>query len=403
MSHTAPPEAERLRPPHGVGPAIFALMLGTFTIGTGEFGMMGLLPAFAHSLNLPVEAASSVISAYALGVVIGAPIMAVLGAKLPRRTLLLWLLGLFVIGNIGTVLCSALGPIEIMRFITGLPHGAFFGIAALTGASMVERARRGRTIGRVLSGIMISTVIGSPLCTFATQYISWQIVFTVLTALGVICILGVYFLVPADKPQTNVNALAELNAVTRPQVLLTLLTGAIGFGGLFGIYTFLTSALGEVTHLNHWAITLYQIVWGCGMVAGNAFGGAMIDRNLDRTTIWSLVGSIIFMLAFWLLLPSTYAMLLICFLLPAATIILSPAMQSRLMDVAGNAQTLAASLNHSAFNVANALGAWFAAMLVDAHLGLHAVGWGGALLSAGGLIIYLITLILARRSQTSLS
>lgn len=398
MSHTSSSEAGRLRPPYGVGPAIFALMLGTFTIGTGEFGMMGLLPAFAHSLHLSIAAASSVISAYALGVVIGAPVMAVFGAKLPRRTLLLLLLALFVVGNVGTVLCNALGPIEIMRFITGLPHGAFFGIAALTGASMVERARRGRTIGRVLSGIMISTVIGSPLCTFATQYVSWEAVYATLALLGLVCILGVYLCVPADKPQAGVNALSELNAVTRPQVLLTLLTGAIGFGGLFGIYTFLTSSLGSVTHLSHWFITLYQVIWGLGMVAGNAFGGAMIDRNLDRTTIGGLSASILFMLAFWIFLPSAWAILPICFLLPAATIILSPAMQSRLMDVAGDGQTLAASLNHSAFNVANALGAWFAAMLVDAHLGLASIGWGGALLSAGGLVIYLITIALARRS-----
>lgn len=397
MDHMTSPKAERLPPPYGVNPAIFALMLGTFTIGTGEFGMMGLLPAFAHSLHLPIAAASSVISAYALGVVIGAPVMAVFGAKLPRRTLLLLLLGLFVVGNIGTILCTALGPIEIMRFITGLPHGAFFGIAALTGASMVERARRGRTIGRVLSGIMISTVIGSPLCTFATQYISWEVVYGTLALLGVVCILGVYIFVPADKPHSGVNALSELNAIRHPQVLLTLLTGAIGFGGLFGIYTFLTSSLGTVTHLSHWMVTFYQIVWGCGMVAGNAFGGAMIDRNLDRTTIYSLIASIVFMLTFWLCLPSAWAMLPICFLLPAATIILSPAMQSRLMDVAGDAQTLAASLNHSAFNVANALGAWFAAMLVDAHLGLASIGWGGAILSASGLVIYLITIFLARR------
>ncbi|MXV44061.1 MFS transporter [Saccharibacter sp. 17.LH.SD] len=396
---TPPIEVERLRPPHGIRPAILALMLGTFTIGTGEFGMMGLLPAFSHSLNLPIAKASSVISAYALGVVIGAPLMAVIGARLPRRTLLLWLLAIFIIGNIGTILCSTLGPIEIMRFITGLPHGAYFGIAALTGASMVERARRGRAIGQVLSGIMISTVIGSPLCTFATQYLSWQVVYATLAVLGVICILGIYIFVPADEPNKNVHILSELNAVTRPQVLLTLLTGAIGFGGLFGVYTFLTSALGSVTHLSHWYITLYQVIWGCGMVAGNAFGGAMIDRNLDRTTIWGLVASTVFMLGFWIFLPSAGAMLFICFFLPAATIILSPAMQSRLIDYAGNAQTLAASLNHSAFNVANALGAWFGAMLVDAHLGLPAVGWGGAIFSVSGLIIYLITIALARRTS----
>ncbi len=396
MSQTETASVKLIRPPHGVYPAIIALMLGTFTIGTGEFGMMGILPAFAHALNISLGQASEVISAYALGVVVGAPIMAIAGAHLPRRTVLLLLLLLFCIGNIGTITCSSLISIEVMRFITGLPHGAYFGIAALTGASMVERARRGRTVGMVLSGIMISTVIGSPLSTFMVQYVSWEVIYGALTVLGLLCILGVALFIPADRPEKHVNALSELTAFKNPQVLLTLFTGAIGFGGLFGVYTFLTSGLSEVTHLSAWMVTLYQIVWGCGMVAGNAFGGAMIDRNLDRTTILGLIASCIFMLAFWLLLPFKEAILLVCFLLPAATIILSPAMQTRLMDVAGDAQTLAASLNHSAFNIANALGAWFAALLVDHNLGLHAVGWGGALLSAGGLVIYLITIGLAR-------
>lgn len=399
MEPTETVTGPRLRPPHGVAPAIAALMLGTFTIGTGEFGMMGILPAFSHALNISVGQASAVISAYALGVVVGAPVMAIAGARLSRRTILLLLLSLFCIGNIGTILFSSLLPIEVMRFITGLPHGAFFGIAALTGASMVERARRGRAISMVLSGIMFSTVIGSPLSTFLSQYISWEAIYGALSVLGLLCVAGVAFLIPADRPQVNINALSELTAFKNPHVLLTLLTGAIGFGGMFAVYTFLTSALGQVTHLNHWMITFYQVIWGCGMVAGNAFGGAMIDRNLDRTTIFSLIASIIFMLAFWLFLPSSIAMLIICFFLPAATVILSPAMQSRLMEVAGDAQTLAASLNHSAFNIANALGASLGALLVEHGLGIGSVGWGGAMLSAGGLVIYFITLYVARHHK----
>lgn len=162
MELIEPVDVERVRPPHGVEPAMFALMLATFTIGTGEFAMMGLLPELSHSLGISISRASSVISAYALGVVVGAPLIAVAGAKLPRRTLLLAMLVLFLVGNTGTILMPNLLDIEVMRFITGLPHGAFFGVSALVGASMVERARRGRTVGRVLSGIMFSTVVGSP-------------------------------------------------------------------------------------------------------------------------------------------------------------------------------------------------------------------------------------------------
>lgn len=399
MKTVQTPAIERVHPPYGLEPALFALMLGTFTIGTGEFGMMGLLPAFAHSMHITLADASAVISAYAAGVVIGAPVIAVAGANLPRRTLLLCLLCLFVAGNIGTVLAPTLHLVEIMRFITGLPHGAFFGVAALTGASMVEHARQGRAISRVLSGIMFSTVIGAPLCTFVTEYLRWESVYAALAVLGVLCFVSIWYFVPHNKPAKEVNALTELGALGKSQVLLTLLTGAIGFGGLFGIYTFLTSSLGQITHLPAWMITLYQVVWGCGMVAGNSFGGAMIDRNLDRTTICGLAASACFMLAFSFCLPSVLAMLPVCFLLPAATVILSPAMQSRLMDVAGNAQTLAASLNHSAFNIANAVGAWAAAMMVEHGFGLASVGWSGALFSIGGLLVYLLTITLARHQK----
>lgn len=392
---------ERVRPPHGVEPAMYALMLGTFAIGTGEFGMMGLLPEFAHSLGISIAKASTVISAYAMGVVIGAPFMAILGAKLARRTLLMWMLVLFVLGNIGTILAPDLLTTEIMRFITGLPHGAFFGVSALVGASMVERARRGRAVSRVLSGIMFSTVLGSPLSTYAANHLGWRFAYGTIAALGVVCFIALWFFAPRDRPHAGADALSELAAFRRPQVLLTLLTSAIGFGGLFGIYTFLTTGLGQVTHLPVWAVATYQVVWGLGMMAGNIVGGVVADRSVDRAVIVALGLSVVLMLAYWLCLPSAFAMLPIVFLVPAALIGLSPALQTRLMEVAGDAQTLAASLNHSAFNIANAIGAWLGALLVGLGFGLGSVGWGGALLSAGGLVIYLITIRLARNAPST--
>ncbi|EHH69177.1 MFS transporter [Gluconobacter morbifer] len=400
MDTIEPVDVERVRPPHGVEPAMFSLMLATFTIGTGEFAMMGLLPEFSHSLGISVSQASNVISAYALGVVVGAPLLAIIGAKLPRRTLLLAMLCLFILGNIGSILAPTLAGIEVMRFVTGLPHGAFFGVSALIGASMVERARRGRAIGRVLSGVMFSTVIGSPLSTYAANHLGWRVAYGSIAALAVLCFIGIWHFAPRDRPHPGTSALSELTAFKRPQVLLTLLTSAIGFGGLFGIYTFLTTALSDVTHLPDWLVAIYQIVWGFGMVAGNAAGGAMADRNIDRTVIVSLTASALIMLGFWLLLPSALLMLPVTFLLPAAIIMLSPALQTRLMEVAGDAQTLAASLNHSAFNTANALGAWLGAFLVSSGFGLGSVGWGGAICSAAGLVIYVITMWQARVSAS---
>jgi len=400
MDSIEPLDVERVRPPHGVEPAMLSLMLATFTIGTGEFAMMGLLPEFSHSLNITISQASWAISAYAMGVVIGAPLIAILGARLPRRTLLLCLLCLFIVGNIGSILMPSFAGIELMRFITGLPHGAFFGVSALIGASMVERARRGRAVGRVLSGIMISTVIGSPLSTYAANHVGWREAYGTIAALGALCFAGIWFFAPRDRPHPSATALTELGAFKRPQVLLTLLTSAVGFGGLFGIYTFLTTGLTEVTQLPGWLVAVYQVVWGLGMVAGNALGGTMADRSIDRTVIVSLTASIVFMLGFWLLLPSPYAMLPITFLVPAGIIMLSPALQTRLMEVAGDAQTLSASLNHSAFNLANAFGAWLGAVLVSSGLGLGSVGWGGALFSSLGLVIYGLTIWQARASAS---
>lgn len=390
-----------VRPPHGVGPAMFALMLATFTIGTGEFAMMGLLPQFAGSLGVSVPRASGTISAYALGVVVGAPLIAVSGAKLARRTLLLLMLVLFVLGNIGSIAMTSLLGVEVLRFITGLPHGAFFGIAALIGASMVERARRGAAVGKVLSGVMFSTVVGAPLSTYAAAHLGWRVAYGAIAALGAVCLIGVWHFAPRDRPEPGVNALSELGAFRRPQVMLTLLTGAIGFSGLFSVYTFLTTDLSRVTHLPDWAVTAYQVIWGVGMVVGNNIGGAMSDRGMSRTILLALGSSGVMLTVYSLLLPSAALMLPVVFLAPITLAALAPALQTRLMEVAGDAQTLAASLNQSAFNIANAVGAWFGALLVDRGFGLGSVGWGGALFSAAGFAIYLLTLWQGRREATA--
>jgi len=386
----------RVSAPHGVSPAIYALMLGTFLIGTGEFGIMGMLPEFARSLGLPLARASGAIPAYALGVVVGAPLFAIVGARMARRSLLLVLLGVICLGNFLSAVAPTLLSIEAARFFTGLPHGAFFGVSALVAASLFERARRGRAVGKVLSGIMISTVIGSPLSAFAAEHIGWRLSYAVICALSVIDLAMVWRYVPSDPAPEGASALRELGAFRRPQVLLTLLTGAIGFGGLFGVYTFLTAALSVETHLPGWGVMLYLVVWGLGMVVGNHFGAGLIDRNLDRTAIGSLGLSVVFLLGFAALLHQPGLLLIDVFLLPATLVVISPAMQTRLMEVAEDAQTLAASLNHSAFNAANALGAAVSGMLLGWGYGYEAVGWSGAVLSVVGLVIYLVTIRLAR-------
>ncbi|WP_281701781.1 MFS transporter [Acetobacter malorum] len=399
-SETVPPESGLtvVPPPHGRTAALLTLTFGTFVVGTGEFAIMGMLPEFAQSLNLSLADAGYAITAYALGVVIGAPLITILGARLSRRELLLVLLIMFCLGNFLSIVMPTPGLVEVARFLTGLPHGALFGISALVAASMVERSRRGWAVGRVLSGIAISTLIGAPFSTFAADHFGWRIAYLIIGLFGVLTFLGVLRYIPADKPNRKNSPLKEITALGNTQVLLTLLTAAVGFGGMFGVYTYLTSVLQNVTHVPEWQTMVYMVIWGAGMLVGANAGAWLVDRNINLAAIIALAGSAVIMFTFSTVLHSNIALMLIVFLIPTFVNGLGPALQTRLMDFAGEAQTLAASLNHSAFNIANALGASLGSVLLAHQFGYGSLGIGGALLSIGGLLVYLFALRLLKKS-----
>ncbi|WP_215754437.1 MFS transporter [Acetobacter sp. P5B1] len=398
-SETVPPESGLtvVPPPHGRTAALLTLTFGTFVVGTGEFAIMGMLPEFAQSLNLSLADAGYAITAYALGVVIGAPLITILGARLSRRELLLVLLIMFCLGNFLSIVMPTPGLVEVARFLTGLPHGALFGISALVAASMVERSRRGWAVGRVLSGIAISTLIGAPFSTFAADHFGWRIAYLIIGLFGVLTFLGVLRYIPADKPNRKNSPLKEITALGNMQVMLTLLTAAVGFGGMFGVYTYLTSVLQNVTHVPEWQTMIYMVIWGAGMLVGANAGAWLVDRNINLAAIIALAGSAVIMFAFSTVLHSNLALMLIVFLIPTFVNGLGPALQTRLMDFAGDAQTLAASLNHSAFNIANALGASLGSVLLAHQFGYGSLGIGGALLSIGGLLVYLFALLLLKK------
>lgn len=388
-------------PPAGRTAALLVLTFGAFVVGTGEFAIMGMLPEFAASLHLSTADAGYAITAYALGVVVGAPLITILGARLSRRELLLVLLLLFGFGNLLSVAMPTAGLVEVARFITGLPHGAIFGVSALVAASMVERSRRGWAVGRVLSGIAISTLVGAPFSTFAANHFGWRVAYLIIAVFGFVTFAGVWHFIPADTPNRANSPLREVTALGNAQVLLTLLTAAIGFGGMFAIYTYLTSVLQNVTHVPEWQIMLYMVVWGAGMLAGANIGAWLVDRNINLAAIFALAGSAVAMLVFSALLHNNLGLMLDVFLIPSCVNALGPALQTRLMDFAGDAQTLAASLNHSAFNIANALGASLGSVLLGQQFGYGALGVGGALLSMGGLVVYLGALFLLKKSGVS--
>jgi DHA1 family inner membrane transport protein len=391
--------ADTMPVPQGrYGWAVFALALGGFGIGTGEFVMMGLLPNVAASFRLSIPTAGHVISAYALGVVVGAPLIAVSAARWPRHRLLLALMTCFVAGNLASALAPGYGSLMAIRFLAGLPHGAYFGVASLVAASLVPVSQRARAVGRMMLGLTAATLAGVPLATWIGQTLSWRAAYVLVSAIGFAAAVCIHRWVPRAPAVAGASPARELNALTRAQVWLTLGVGSIGFGGLFCVYSYITPTLTEVAGLPVRYVPYVLAVFGIGMVAGNLMGSWLADRALTRTIGGLLIWNAIVLGLFSI--TAHHALLLTGVVLLVGTgVAIVPALQIRLMDVANEAQTLAAALNHSAFNVANALGAWLGGLAIAGGLGWASTGWVGSLLALAGLLIFMASLAMEAYSS----
>lgn len=385
--------------PRPVHPAlvIFALAVGAFAIGTTEFAAMSLLPFFASDLGLSAPTAGHAISAYALGVVTGAPVIAVLGARLPRRTLLIGLMITFAIGNGLSALSSTYPLMLLFRFLSGLPHGAYFGVAALVAAGLVPPGRRAQAVAQVMSGLTIATVIGVPAANWMGQALGWRWGFGVVAVLAVVTAVLVAAYAPRDKGDRNASPMRELGALRDTQVLLTLLTGAIGFGGLFAVYTYVASTMLSVTHVSEKWVPAVLAIFGVGMTIGNLVAAWAADRAQSRTGIVVLLWSAGTLALFPFAAGNIWTLSIVMFLIGSGGG-LGTVLQTRLMDVAGDAQTLAAAAHHSAFNMANALGPWLGGLAIASGYGLTSTGWIGSLLALGGLLVFLVALSLQQRA-----
>lgn len=366
-----------------------ALAVGGFAIGTTEFATMSLLPYFSRDLGIDAPTAGHVISAYALGVVVGAPLIAVLSARLARRTLLMLLMGLFALANGLSGLAPNYPSLLLCRFLSGLPHGAYFGIAMLVAASLVPTDQRTQAVGRVLLGLTIATIVGVPLANWLGQEVGWRWGFGVVAMLAVLTVILVAIFAPRDQVDKGASPLRELSALKRKHVWLTLAIGAIGFGGLFAVYTYLASTLLAVTQVPASRIPFVLAIFGVGMTAGNLIVPRFAERALLRSAGWLLLWSAATLAAYTFVAPY-YGWLLIDVLAIGAGCALATVLQTRLMDVAGEAQSLAAALNHSAFNVANALGPWLSGLAIAAGFGLTSTGWVGCGLALGGFVIWCV-------------
>jgi DHA1 family inner membrane transport protein len=386
--------------------ALLALALGGFGIGSTEFVVLGLLPNIAHDL-LPAFYARSpelanaqagwLASAYALGVVVGAPTIAAFAARFPRKKLLLVLAAAFTLGTVLSAVLPTFGLVLAARFLAGLPHGAYFGIASLVAASLMGPGKRGAGVAYVLSGLTIANVIGVPAITFLGQQAGWRIAYLAVAVIFGLTFVALALLLPDQPGDATATMKRELRAFGRSQVWLTLLTGAIGFGGFFCVYTFVSPLSTDVAGLRPLAVPVVLVVIGLGMTIGNLLGGRAADTHVLRS-IFVFFGLFVVSLAGLALTAHTIPGLFVfTFLVGVSAAGISPAIQTRLMDVAGDSQTLAAAANHSALNIGNSLGAYLGGLTIAAGLGYVSPVWVGLMLCAPGIALATWSVLLQRR------
>ncbi|SEL56339.1 MFS transporter, DHA1 family, inner membrane transport protein [Pseudoxanthomonas sp. GM95] len=381
---------------------LWALALGGFAIGTSEFASMGLMLEISRGLAITQSQVGHLISAYAVGVVVGAPILAFFGARFPRRTLLLAFMGFYAVGNLGSAFGTNYATMLVARFIAGLPHGAYFGVAMLVAAAISPPAQRGVAVSKVLLGLSISILVGNPFTTWLGQLISWRVAFALVSVLSIATALMIARFLPSDPSEPRSSPMGELRAFNRTQIWLALLIGSIGFAGMFGVFTYMAPTLVQVTGMRESWLPLAVGAFGVGAVIGNVAGGKLVDRFKFRATAIVLAWSVVIFLAFpfaalslWTALP--------CIVAVGTVGALAVALQTRLMDEAGEAQTLAAASNHAAFNAANALGPLLGGLAIDAGYGLTSTGYIGAAMAAGGLALWYVAVTLEGRARASVA
>ncbi|WP_448809423.1 MFS transporter [Agromyces bauzanensis] len=385
--------------------ALLALALGGFGIGATEFVAMGLLPNIAADLLPGLYAASPedanaqagwMISAYALGVVVGAPTIAAAAARWPRKRLLLALLTAFTVGTIASALLPSFGLVLVARFVAALPHGAYFGIASLVAASLMGPGKRGRGVALVLSGLTIANVIGVPAITWLGQAAGWRIAYLAVAGIFALTFVAVLVAVPWQPGDARATLRRELGAFRRAQVWFAVGIGAIGFGGLFAVYSYVAPLATEVTGLAPALVPVVLIVFGVGMTIGNFAGGRLADWSVRRSmyVFFGVLAGALVLLGFTAAGP--VGLFTGVFLVGASSAALSPAIQTRLMDVARDSQSIAAALNHSALNIGNSLGAILGGLAIAAGLGYVAPIWIGLLLTVAGVLLTIASFALDR-------
>ncbi|ASU84112.1 MFS transporter [Nocardiopsis gilva YIM 90087] len=377
--------------------ALLALAIGAFAIGTTEFVAMGILPDVADYFGVSIPTAGYMISGYAIGVVIGAPLLAAVGARIDRKRLLIALMALFTLGNIASALAPTFDLLLISRFLTALPHGTFFGVGSVVAAALVPVTKRAQAFALMIAGLTVANIVGVPLATIASHHLGWRSTYGMIAAVGVLTLILLIRLVPAQRPQPGASVRSELSALARLQVWMTLLVGAVGFGGMFAAYSYISPMMTEVAGFGAPAVAVILAVYGVGMTVGNLVGGRAADRALLPTMYVCLISMAVTLLLLHALAPFKIAAVVMVFLVAVTGTALVPSLQIRLMDSAKDAPSLAAALNHSALNLANAAGAWLGGLVIAAGYGYTAPNLLGAGLAVAGLVVALASGMMDRR------
>jgi DHA1 family inner membrane transport protein len=390
-----------------IGPvrrALLALALGGFGIGTGEFVTLGLLPNMANSLHVSIPQAGHLISAYALGVVVGAPLLTAAAVRLPRKGLLITLALALAIGNFGSALTPSFDSLLAVRFLAGLPHGAYFGVASVVAANLVEANRRSSAMSVVFAGLTVANVVGVPLTTLIGQHTSWRVVFALVGVVEVVAALGMLGLVPVDRadaagdlPQLR----EELHAFRNRQIWLSLGIATIGGGAMFASFSYIAPMMTHLAGFAQSSITPLLVLFGVGMTAGNLVGARLADRALMRTIYVAMSCEIVVAVAFFYTAHNEVTAAITILLFPFTAMVLLPALQSRIVTLAGGAPNLAAASIHAAFNIANSIGAWLGGLTIAAGLGYGSPNLVAAGLAALGLMIALMSGRLDRRGDAN--
>ncbi len=387
--------------PAPYGPAVLALAMGGFAIGTTEFMAMGLLPQIAEGVDVSIPTAGHLISAYALGVVVGAPVLAFLGARLPRRGLLVALMVTYAGANALSAVAGSFGLLLAARFLCGVPHGAFFGVASLVAAGLAPRGREGRAVATVMIGLSVANVVGVPAATWLGQAVGWRSAFWVAAGLALVTAALVTVFLPACPGDADATGRRELRLFAEPQAWLTLLAGAIGFGGMFALYSYIAEVVTKVGGLPESAVPVFLLAFGLGMVAGTWVAGALADWSVFRSLLGSSLAMALLLLLYVALAPAGWWALVPAFLVAVASSVLVVNLQLRLMSVAGDSQTLGAAMNHSSLNIGNALGAWLGGLVIAAGWGYRAPALVGVVLALAGLAVLLLSATVARRAAVT--